>query len=514
MECKKCGKVTAETASELCNECAVAEAERRKREKSFFWEEVGKNQSAIEDFGYRVKTEIRKSENTVIYIATNDNNETVAIKKITVPYNCFTEDSTDIHNELSERVRTEMDSLSKISKESGNRFVITYYDYKLVYNDDSYKYDLYIKMDYLTSLGQLFADSQYKVRDMLRMGIDVCDALEWCHKNGRVHNNLNLNNIFINNEGRYVLGDFAFSVNAKNEAEYCMAPELIYGEKPDASSDIYSLGMVMFTLLNRGLPPFAKTESDIAMAEKRLKSGEKPALSGNVNSRLRDTIHSAIDIKSKRYSSVGELKNVFEHLLNSMPEEWLGQHVNDIQILKQEETEERFVPEKPEPEPKPDKPHDEKKQIEQVVPEDQDLKKKNRRDFWIIGIVIAVLVAAIALGTVILSNAGNKKIYSLIETGSYAVAFKEISQLYEEGKNVDSLIQTYIDACCADEEYKRVVQAAELFSQEAYADVEYFRNILNEMLNDGKDRQAYALAEILSGYDNMQTMLEEFGCLS
>ncbi len=510
MECKKCGKTVTVSESEFCADCIAAEAEKRKREKSFFWEEVGKNQSAIEDFGYRVKTEIKKSENTVIYIATNDNNETVAIKKITVPFDGSASSSSDIHSELSEKVRCEMESLSQISKDSGNRFVITYYDYKLVYNNDNYKYDLYIKMDYLTSLGQLYADTEYKICDMLRMGIDVCDALEWCHKNGRAHNNLNLNNIFINNEGRYVLGDFAFSDNAKNEAEYCIAPELIYGKKPDASSDIYSLGMVMFTLLNGGLPPFAQTESDIALASKRLRNGEKPVLPVNINSRLRDAVHLAIDIKSKRYHSVEELKNVFEHLLNSMPSEWLNQNIKGISSMVQEMEE---SPAPKEPEPLPDKHSEENNRDKPMAPEDQELKKKNRKDLWIIGIVVAVLVAAIALGTAILSTAGNKKIYSLIESGSYAVAFKEISGLYDEGKNVDSLLSTYIEACCNDGEYKRVVQAAELFSPEVYKDVEYFRTILNEMLNSGKDKQAYALAEMLYEYEDMQGMLGELNLL-
>ncbi len=511
MECKKCGKTVPISGSDLCADCMAAETEKRKREKSFFWEEVGKNQSAIEDFGYRVKTEIRKSENTVIYIATNDNNETVAIKKITVPFDSSASSSSDIYSELSEKVRCEMEALSQISKGSGNRFVITYYDYKLVYNNDIYKYDLYIKMDYLTSLGQLYADTDYKIRDMICMGIDVCDALEWCHKNGRVHNNLNLNNIFINNDGRYVLGDFAFSDNVKNESEYCIAPELMYGKKPDASADIYSLGMVMFTLLNGGLPPFVQTESDIAFALKRLRNGEKPVLPVNINGRLRDVVHLAIDVKNKRYRSVEELKNAFEYLLHSMPSEWLNQNVKEIPCETSVITEEDSLPN--EPEPLQDKNSKEKKPDKLITPEDQELKKKNRKDLWLIGVVVAVLVVAIAAGTTILSTAGNKKIYSLIESGAYAVAFKEISEIYDEGKNVDSLLSTYIEACCDDGEFKRVVQAAKLFSPEAYKDVEYFRTILNEMLDRGKDKQAYTLAEILNEYENMQDMLRELNLL-
>lgn len=513
MECKKCGKNIAEDATGICADCASDEAEKKALERNYFWREVNKNQSAIEDFGYCVKTEIRKSENTVIYIATNDNDETVAIKKITVPYDSVSaRNSTDIHKEISERVRVEMEDLSNISKEIGNRFVITYYDYKLVYNDESYKYDLYIKMDYLTSLGSLYVNMEYTVADMLRMGIDVCDALEWCHQNGKVHNNLNLNNVFINNEGRYVLGDFAFSANDKNECEYCMAPELFYGDLPCPSTDLYSLGMLMFVLLNGGLPPFAQLPQDIKMAEERLRNGEKPVLPNKVNSRLREVIHRAVDSKADRYASATEFKNELKHLLSFMPEDWLKQPVGEIFEMEQEKKSQPEPKRKIDEEKKPEeKKSEEENDITISTVEDEDVKKGNRKDMVILAAVIVVIAAAIAVGVLVLSNAGNRKIYSLIESESYAVAYKEISELYSNGKNVDSLARTYIDACCDDREYNRVVQAVLLLSEEAFDDIEYFRNILSQMLDSGKYRQADSLAEILYEYENMYTMLEDLG---
>ena len=328
MNCKKCGVEIAQD-TEYCEKCAQKESQSKSRKKSF-WGELEKNQTTIEEFGYKVKTEIRKSENTVVYIASNDAEETVAIKKITVLYNQA--GSTMSENEISERIRAEMDTLSRISTESGDRFVITYYDYKLVENADKLKYDLYIRMDYLTSIGQLYLDSKLTVKNLLTMGVDICDALDWCHKNGRVHNNLNLNNIFINNDGRYVLGDFAPFVNKQNEVEYCIAPELYYGDKPSVSTDIYGLGMVMFVLLNKGLPPFAESDNteELKLSIKRLRNGETPSLARSVNYRLSDLICKAISSKEKRFNSVDEMKKSIEFLLTSMPVEWLEQNVNDI----------------------------------------------------------------------------------------------------------------------------------------------------------------------------------------
>lgn len=507
MNCKKCGIEIAE-GTEYCEKCAQEESQSKSRKKSF-WGELEKNQTTIEEFGYKVKTEIRKSENTVVYIASNDAEETVAIKKITLPYN--QSGTTMSESEISERIRAEMDTLSKISSESGDRFVITYYDYKLVENADKLKYDLYIRMDYLTSIGQLYLDSKLTVKNLLTMGVDICDALDWCHKNGRVHNNLNLNNIFINNDGRYVLGDFASFVNKQNEVEYCIAPELFYGDKPSVSTDIYGLGMVMFVLLNKGLPPFAESDNteELKLSIKRLRNGETPSLDRSVNHRLSDLICKAISSKEKRFNSVDEMKKSIEFLLTSMPEEWLEQNVNDIvcadsisEPIPQESEEVMdadFVEEVPE----------EKVPPKTLEPEEVALKKKNIKDFWLIGVVVAVLIAAVAIGTIFLYNSGNREIYSLIESESYAVAFKEISDLQEKGQNVDDLLKAYIDACMNDSEHKRVVQALPLFSETAFEDTEYFVTLCSNMMSSGREKQAESVFNFLYEKETLRSELEK-----
>ncbi len=510
MNCKKCG-IELTNDSEYCEKCAIEATQQAKARKKSFWGELEKNQTTIEEFGYKVKTEIRKSDNTVVYIATNDDSETVAIKKISLPFAAGDDDTDEqMHKNISEKICAEMDALSKISSESGNRFVITYYDYKLVEDADKLKYDLYIRMDYLTSIGQLYSEAKLSIKDLLSMSRDICDALEWCHKSGRIHNNLNLNNIFINDDGRYLLGDFASFANKQNETDYCMAPELFYGEKPAIESDIYGLGMVMYVLLNKGLPPFADNSSDeeIAMSVKRLKNGEIPTLPRNVNQRLSDVIQKTLSSKENRYNSVDELKKAIEFLLNSMPEDWLNQDVNEISNVDNEEQDigtveveqpkAPVVKEKPTTVPTP------------LAPEEETLKKKNIKDFWIIGVVAIVLIALVAFGTMFLYNSGNREIYSLIESESYAVAFKEISELQGKGQNVDDLVEAYVDACMSDSEYKRVVQALPLFSEDVYnTKPEYFISLCSEIMTSGREKQAEAVFEYLYQKDNLKEKLDE-----
>lgn len=497
----------------VCGNDTIRKAEPTSKSKSF-WGEVEKTQTTIEDFGYHVKTEIRKSENTVVYIATNDDDETVAIKRISVPFQKVDGSSSNkLRDEITNRIKQEMEALSRISAESGNRFVITYYDYKIVENSEKLRYDLYIRMDYLSSIGQLFTELPLQIRDLLNFSIDICDALEWCHKNKRVHNNLNLNNIFRNSQGRYVLGDFAFSENRENEVQYFIAPELSFGEKPSQVSDIYSLGMAMYVLLNDGKPPFAETDTpeDIKAAVKRLKSGEVPVLSDVVNHRLADVVRKALSAKESRYSSVEELKNALVFLLESMPKEWLDQNLSGIPraTTSVSDFKNNKKSKAREGEKKKDKKERKRAHLE---PEEVALKKKNIKDYWIILVVIIALVVAVAIGTILLYNSGNSEIYSLIDSGSYAVAYKEISALYDKGDNVDALVKEYIDKCMADNEYKRVAQAIPLLSEETYQDTEYYREILTQMISAGKDKQVESIIQYLSQKnEQLDEMLNSLG---
>lgn len=469
-----------------------------KRNKSF-WGEVQKTQSTIEDFGYHVTTEIRKSENVVVYLATNGSDEKVAIKRITMPY------SSDLafplsRDELEKKIRQEMDYLSKISSESGNRFVITYYDYKIVESTDKLQYDLYIRMDYLTSLQQVYDEGNLTVRDLLIIGTDICDSLEWCNQNNKVHNNINLNNIFINRNDRYMLGDFASFENQKNEVEYCSAPELLQGLKPTPQSDIYALGMVLFVLLNNGLPPFASSnsEEDIGASIKRLKSGEIPTIH-RINHRLNEVIQRALCPKEKRYSSVAEFRNAIAYLEKSMPNEWLDQLLTDDSdsVLNEALSE----PEKP-------LQKEEKQETVKLEPEEINLKKKNIKDYVLIGIVVALLIAGVVALVFTLSNSKNQKVYSLIDSGSYALAFKEIESLKSQNVEVDEFLKTYIEKCLDEEEYRRVPQAVQLFSEESYQDTDYYKSIIIRIKDAGKEKIAESVIQFLTGKnENLDEMI-------
>ena len=196
--------------------------------------------------------------------------ETAAVKVISVP-----KDSDDVQELLSNGYRIEsineryLQDLQDIAREysmmaklKGNANVVycddLYYEKKL----DGVGWTLYIKMELLTPLGKALGE-QVSEQQVIRLGMDLCNALSACKKNNIIHRDIKPANIMVANDGNYKLGDFGVAKTTERTAggtktgtyNY-MAPE-VYNNKPyGLSVDIYSLGMVMYWMLNGGCGPF------------------------------------------------------------------------------------------------------------------------------------------------------------------------------------------------------------------------------------------------------------------
>lgn len=106
--------------------------------------------------------------------------------------------------------------------------------------------------------------SQLNESDVVSLGIDICSALEVCHANRIIHGAIMPGCIYKNSAGEYMLGHFglkyqaganaAFSGFMEEDSVYA-APEIIKGRGCDNRSDIYSLAIVLYTILNKGIRP-------------------------------------------------------------------------------------------------------------------------------------------------------------------------------------------------------------------------------------------------------------------
>ena len=77
----------------------------------------------------------------------------------------------------------------------GNSHVVSVEDYKVVEYLDDIGWDIYIRMEYLTSFMEYCAGRALSEDDVLRLGIDLCKALEYCQCQNIIHRDIKPENI-------------------------------------------------------------------------------------------------------------------------------------------------------------------------------------------------------------------------------------------------------------------------------------------------------------------------------
>ena len=195
-----------------------------------------------------------------------------ALKIITIP-----QDRSDIKVRFTVRSDEESinayyeDVLKDIVRENeimaqlkGNSNIVSYEDHQIIRHDDGIGYDILIRMELLTSLVDRMAARRLYEKEVVQLGIDMCKALELCHSKNIIHRDIKPQNIFISDNGDYKLGDFGIARTiekttggmSRTGTYNYMAPEVARAEHYNGTADIYSLGIVLYSLLNENRVPF------------------------------------------------------------------------------------------------------------------------------------------------------------------------------------------------------------------------------------------------------------------
>ncbi|MEY2496990.1 MAG: eukaryotic-like serine/threonine-protein kinase [Verrucomicrobiota bacterium] len=123
----------------------------------------------------------------------------------------------------------------------------------------------YIVMEYVDGmpLTRFVAENHLSIPARLELFLKVCAAVEVAHRHSVVHRDLKPNNILVNHEGEAKLLDFGIAKLIGHEANpleltalgqerltpISASPEQAQGELVTKSSDIYSLGVLLYELL-------------------------------------------------------------------------------------------------------------------------------------------------------------------------------------------------------------------------------------------------------------------------
>ena len=234
----------------------------------------------------------------------------------------------------------------------GNSHVVSVEDYQVVEYLDEIGWDIFIRMEYLTSFTEYCANKALTEEDVLRLGIDLCKALEYCQAQNIIHRDIKPENIFVSRFDEFKLGDFGIAreldhsmsgLSKKGTFSY-MAPEMYRGEEYDARVDIYSLGIVLYKLMNQNRLPFISLEKqlityrDKEKALNRRMSGEKLDPPAHADSELAAVILKACAFgRDKRYRTARDFRKALESVHT-------GEPVDDFEktIIVEPKTEERL----------------------------------------------------------------------------------------------------------------------------------------------------------------------------
>ena len=180
-------------------------------------------------------------------------------------------------------------------------------------------YDVLIRMELLTPLTRWVRGKEIAVRDAARIGRDVARALSACESRGIVHRDVKPENIMVDEWGNFKLGDFGVARTLEGTrtattagTETYMAPEVIRHDRYNQTVDIYSLGLVMWWLLNDYRLPFMPAgrlaSGDVARAEARRLAGESiPAPAGCPDAFVRIVLRACAFRPEDRYQSAAEM---------------------------------------------------------------------------------------------------------------------------------------------------------------------------------------------------------------
>ncbi len=155
--------------------------------------------------------------------------------------------------------------IALMSRLKGHSNIVSYEDHQIIPHEDGIGWDILIRMELLRPINDALRQNKSFTRaEVIRLGTDLCRALEVCGQYNIIHRDIKPANIFISDTGDYKLGDFGVariasaSTGASTRAGTVnyMAPEVFRGEKYTANVDIYSLGLVMYQLLNANRMPF------------------------------------------------------------------------------------------------------------------------------------------------------------------------------------------------------------------------------------------------------------------
>ena len=211
-----------------------------------------------------------------------------AIKVIEIPRDPAHTEALRKQGLSEERIRREYEAvledysaeIRQLYRCKGTSHIMDIEDFRAVPHTDRPGGTLFIRMELLKSLPVYLSDKHLSEEEIAAIGVDICEALEICHANGILHRDIKPENIFVNDRLKtgvlYKLGDFGSAVapeaardDLRGTPSY-IAPETVNSHVCTERSDLYSLGLTLYQLVNGNRLPFLPARQFCSHEEKNI----------------------------------------------------------------------------------------------------------------------------------------------------------------------------------------------------------------------------------------------------
>lgn len=176
-------------------------------------------------------------------------------------------DETAANEEFRKRFRAESQAVAMLSHPN----IVSVYD---VSHSDDVEYIVMELVDGITLKQYMQKTGALSPDEALNFTSQIAKALDHAHGKGIIHRDIKPQNIMLLKDGMIKVADFGIA-SLQNDIEessgetvgsvHYIAPEQARGAAPDARSDIYSLGIVIYEMLTGKLPYVGNSEAEVAV---------------------------------------------------------------------------------------------------------------------------------------------------------------------------------------------------------------------------------------------------------